>query len=224
MAGSQSLNDIVHLDLPSAMLGTADGRLANVTVPGRPGMRWKIPGWCSITLSVVTTSLLVSMAACGGGGNRATDTPPPASSEVGESVAPTTRSFPTSTGEAGATATTAEEGIQVREPPAGFTVPTLISAESECTQDRKARATLAWKTSQPVGIEQQVHVSGSSNFGLGGYLTSQTLEPQVSILYWEGLTPGSTYYWRVATRVDGGWVVVDPQRFSTESCPPFDQR
>ena len=171
--------------------------------------------------------VVVLAIACGGGGSSPTSSAPSggtANGENGRQTAVVTVSpLPTSSGEAAATPTTAAEALQLRTPPEGFVAPALLGEESECTQERRARVSLSWRPSQPAGVEQQVNLAlGGSNFSFGSYLTSQELEPDVSLIHWDDLTPASTYYWRVVTRVDGGWVAAEPKRFSTQSCYPLD--
>jgi hypothetical protein len=179
-------------------------------------------GVCTMRFLFIIPSVLLLLAACGGGNSSSTGGGTETAEHEGTPL-PTPVEMPTSTGEAAATPTSAPEELEIREPPAGFVSPELAGVQSECTADREALAVLSWRPSQPGGLEQQVHVLlGGPNFTPGSYQSSQELSSHVSTLSWEGLTPAATYYWRVATRIDGGWVVGDAERFSTESCFPLD--
>jgi hypothetical protein len=173
-----------------------------------------------LALGILIVTILV-MAGCDDDGDRRS-APTPTSGGANPTTVPT-REFPTSSAEAAATPTGAPADIEIRDAPEGFLGPELAAVQSECTEQREALAVLSWRPSQPVGLQQQVHVLlGQADFAAGDYLSSQDLQPQVSTLSWDGLTPSTTYYWRVATRVDGGWVAAEPERFSTQPCQPID--
>jgi len=114
--------------------------------------------------------------------------------------------------------------VEFIEPPAGFTTPLLLGDAGQCTFAGDASAVLTWQPS-PAAEGQEVNLLlGSDNFVPGNYLSSGSLDGDITQFTQEhGLRPGGVYFWRVNTRVESGWVAGEGKEFETARCPPADE-
>jgi hypothetical protein len=113
--------------------------------------------------------------------------------------------------------------VELVPPPPGFSPAVPQSSESEC-QVNYAAIVLNWQTAQPDGDQTVDLAAHYDEFVPGRYLSTQTLAADTDSLTWNGLIPGTVYYWRVSTRLNDVWVASQSAEFETIGCPQLDEQ